>query len=404
MPKATLSLSDAVFIGIAAMLGAGVFVVFGPAGDLAGNLLPLAILIAALVAYLNAASISQLARELPVLGGAYAYGRHHLGHGWGFTAGIAFLVGKIGSAAAIALTFGSYLLPQHATLVALGGIAAMAGINILGVNRTAFGSKIIGSITLIFLLALAVAAFWAEPQPSASLAAGSAPGVLTAAALFFFAFAGYARVATLGGEVKDASRNIPRAIAISLAIVLASYLLLAGALQYQLGVALSGTVTPLADLASRTGLMPVAAVAIFAAVAALGSLLALLAGMSRTAAAMAQDGELPRGLAREAKSGAPWLAETLIAALAALLVLTGDVVWAIGVSAFAVLSYYAIANLAAYRQPAAIAGRAKWLNLLGLCICLVLAGSVPPASIALGAGTVVLAHLVRFVAQRRAIG
>jgi APA family basic amino acid/polyamine antiporter len=403
MPKAQLSLSDAVFIGIAAMLGAGVFVVFGPASALAGSLLPLAILLAAVVAYLNAASISQLTRELPVVGGAYAYGRHHLGHGWGFTAGIAFLVGKIGSAAAIALTFGSYLVPQHSTLVALGGIATMAGINILGVNRTALGSKIIGSITLIFLLTLAAAAFLAEPQSSASLAPGSAPGVLAAAALFFFAFAGYARVATLGGEVKNASRNIPRAIAISLVLVLASYLLLAASLQYQLGDALSTTVTPLADLAGRTELMPIAAVAIFAAVAALGSLLALLAGMSRTAAAMAQDGELPRALAREAKSGAPWLAEILIAGLAALLVLTGDVVWAIGVSAFAVLGYYAIANLAAYRQPAAIARRAKWLNLLGLGICIVLAISVPPASIALGAGAVLLAHLVRFVARRRAI-
>jgi basic amino acid/polyamine antiporter, APA family len=404
MPKAPLSLSDAVFIGIAAMLGAGVFVVFGPASGLAGSLLPLAILLAALVAYLNAASVSQLARQLPVGGGAYAYGRYHLGHGWGFTAGIAFLVGKIGSAAAVALTFGNYFFPQYATLLALGGIVAMAGINILGINRTALGSKIIGSITLAFLLVLAASAFLVDPEPAASLGPGSAPGVITAAALFFFAFAGYARVATLGAEVSRASRNIPLAIVISLAIVLACYLLLAAALPYQLGGALTGTLTPLADLAGRTGLMPIAAVAIFAAVAALGSLLALLAGMSRTAAAMAQDGELPRVLTRQAKSGTPWLAETLIASLAALLVLTGDVVWAIGVSAFAVLGYYAIANLAAYRQPAAIAGRAKWLNLLGLASCLVLALSVPPASIALGSGALLLAHLVRLVARRRAFG
>ena len=146
-----LSRLDAVFIGLAAMLGAGVFVVFGPASELAGSLLLVSILLAALVAYLNAASIAQLAAVVTRSGGAYAYGRHYLGNAWGFLAGMSFLVGKIGSAAAIALVFATYLTPGFEMLTAVLAVVVMAVINIAGINRTAFGSKVLATITLSFL-------------------------------------------------------------------------------------------------------------------------------------------------------------------------------------------------------------------------------------------------------------
>lgn len=392
--KQKLGQLDAVFIGLAAMLGAGVFVVFGPAAALAGNWLQFAIVLAALVSYLNASSVAQLAAVVSRPGGTYAYGRHYLSNNWGFIAGIAFLVGKIGSAAAIALTFASYLTPGIEILTAAVAILVMAVINIMGVNRTAFGSKILASITIVFLLVLAVAAILLPPT-EAVLPAPTGIGVLTAASLFFFAFAGYARVATLGDEVSDSKRVVPKAIILSLGIVFVLYLMLGWLVENRLGILVIGSVTPLADLAAvsfGTGSF----VFVFASIAALGSLLALLAGMSRTAATMAEDGELPRVLATRSKNGSPWLVELFIAMIAIILASSGSFYLTIGLSSFAILTYYAIANLAAYRQPHGEARRSKVWNILGLLLCLALAFSVPLEGLLLGMVLLLLAIFLRW--------
>ena len=392
--KQKLGQLDAVFIGLASMLGAGVFVVFGPAAALAGSWLQFAIVLAAIVAYLNASTIAQLAAVVSRPGGAYAYGRHYLSNNWGFLAGVAFLVGKIGSAAAIALTFASYLTPGIEVLTAAIAILVMAVINILGVNRTAFGSKILAGITIVFLLVLAFAAILLPPAREA-LPEPVGIGVLTAASLFFFAFAGYARVATLGDEVKDSKKVVPRAILISLGIVFLLYLTLGWLLQNRLGILVIGSITPLADLAA-VSLGSGSFVFVFAAVAALGSLLALLAGMSRTAATMAQDGELPRVFATKSRNGSPWLVELFIAMIAIILASSGSFYLTIGLSSFAVLIYYAIANLAAYRQPHREARRSKAWNIIGLLFCLAIAFSVPLEGLVLGIAVLALAMFLRW--------
>lgn len=392
--KQKLGQLDAVFIGLAAMLGAGVFVVFGPAAALAGNWLQFSIVLAAIVAYLNATTIAQLAAVVSRPGGTYAYGRHYLSNNWGFLAGVAFLVGKIGSAAAIALTFASYLTPGLEVLTAAVAILVMAVINILGVNRTALGSKVLASITIVFLLVLAFAAILLPPT-QAVLPAPTGIGVLTAASLFFFAFAGYARVATLGDEVRDSKKVVPKAILLSLGIVFLLYLMLGWLLENRLGILVLGSVTPLADLAAvsfGTGSF----VFVFAAVAALGSLLALLAGMSRTAATMAEDGELPRVFATKSRNGSPWLVELFIAMIAIMLASSGSFYLTIGLSSFAVLTYYAIANLAAYRQPHREARRSKVWNILGLLLCLAIAFSVPLEGLVLGIAVLLVAMFLRW--------
>lgn len=395
--KKLLTLSDAVSIGIASMLGAGVFVVFGPALSAAGTLLPLAIVLAGLVAYLNAKSISQLASKLTRSGGAYAYGRHYLGPTWGFLAGVAFLVGKIGSAAAISLTFATYINPQRPVLLAILAIFVMAGINILGVNRTAFGSRVLGSITLGFLILLII---FASLAPAATNAAepGTLGGVFAASSVIFFAFAGYARIATLGSEVKNSSRNIPLAIGICLMVVFATYLILSFLVVDKLGAAGSASLTPLRDLAAASQLEPGSQfVFLFAAVACLGSLLALLAGMSHTAATMAEDSELPRVFRLRLQNGAPWLAELAIGLLAIALVLSTGVLFTIGLSSFCVLAYYAIANLAAFQQPKDETNRPKIWNLLGIFLCITIGLAVPPPAIFTGVLVLAVSLLVRLL-------
>lgn len=389
-----LSLTDTVFIGLAAMLGAGVFVIFGPAALFAGSALPFAILLAALVAYLNAGSVAQLAKVVNRSGGGYPYARVYISKNFSFLAGSSFLVGKIGSSAAIALTVASYLTPNNLLATAIGSVVVMTAINLAGINRTAFGSKVLATITVLFLVTLAVAAI-SLPVAASDLSSGTPIGVLSAAALFFFAFAGYARVATLGGEVRQSERNVPRAIWISLAAVLAIYLTLSVLLSDKLGADLTGTVTPLADLAAKTWLGG-EYIWIFASLAGLGSLLALLAGMSRTAAEMALDRELPAAFARKLPNGAPVLAELVIAGFSIALVAFGGVLLSLGISSFAVLLYYAITNFAAFRQPTTETKRPKILNLLGLALCLLLALSVPIDGLVVGASILTLLMLIRW--------
>lgn len=395
--KSRLTTFDAVGIGVASMLGAGVFVVFGPVADLTGTLMPLAILVACFVAYLNAGSISQLSAQVKKSGGAYSYARHYLNPTWGFLAGASFLVGKIGSSAAIALVVARYVSSSNLIPVALGAVLVMTIINIAGINRTAQGSKILAGITLVFLGVLMSASLF-TPNTSQVLVTGSILNVPSAAALVFFAFAGYARVATLSGEVANSVKSVPRAIAWSLGIVGVIYLMLGLLLPAKLGRSLAGSLTPIADLAEIS--LPdlnAGSVAVFAALAGLGSLLALLAGMSRTAAVMADDGELPKAFRIHLKNGVPIVAELAVAVSVVLLVLSGSIVFTIGLSSFAVLSYYAIANLAAFRQPRAETTRAKWLNVVGLASCLLLALSVPGQGLILGVLILAILLFLRWI-------
>ena len=363
------------------MVGAGVFVAFGPAAALAGNGLWIAIVLAGAVAYLNAGSIAQLAAVIPRSGGAYSYAREYLGPSFGFLAGVAFLVGKTASIAAIALVVASYL--GLGIWFAVLAIFGMTTINLLGINRTALGAKVLSSVTLVFLgVVLAVSLFL--PQAQTALPQGTPLGVMGAAGLLFFAFAGYARVATLGSEVEDPKPTIPKAIAISLGLVLVLYLALGLVLGRSLGAGLGSSETPIADLSAlaNPGLLPL--VALVAAIAGLGSLLALLAGMGRTAGVMAQDGELPKLFAKLNRKNAPFIAELTVGFFASVLILSGSVVFAISLSSFSVLTYYAIANLAALAQPRSVATRSKLLIGLGLALCVAIAVSLPPQSVLIG--------------------
>lgn len=384
--KNKLRLYEAVFIGIAAMLGAGVFVVFAPAAALAGYLIPLSVLLAAAVAFLNASSVSKLAAQVSRPGGAYSYAQVYLSQNWAFLAGSSFLIGKIASSAAIALAVSGYLFPDQRILAAVLSVIAMATINILGINRTAFGSLILGGVTVIFLLFAIIAALAFGPTSSISRAPDMQGfGVLTAAALIFFAFAGYARVATLGDELVDSKTNTAKAVGISFSIVFAIYLSLSFLMPSVLGNQLVFSIAPMVDFLQTTlpG-FPAWIVIFIAGIASLGSLLALLAGMSRTASVMGEDGELPRLFSlRGGPGNAPWFAEIVISLVVIVLILGGNLVWAIGLSSFSILTYYAVANLAAYRQPSDLA-QPRAFSVAGLMMCLAIGFSVPFDSLLVG--------------------
>lgn len=392
-----LSLFGAALIGIASMLGAGVFAVFPPAAKLAGSYLLAAIVLAGIVAILNARSMRQLSAVYSDAGGAYSYGRIFISDQIGFLAGAAFVLGKIGSVAAVALAAASYLYPTAKVQVAVLAVLVMTVINILGINRTALGALILSIPTISLLVLISISGLMATPTQNPIDSDFSITGVISAAALIFFAFAGYARVATLGEEVSNPLKNVPRAIAISLTVVLILYLFVGYSLQSRLGANLEISLAPILDysnifLPQLSGEL----VIVIAAAACLGSLLSLLAGISRTAAAMAKNNDLPKVLAvRSNRFASPFVADLFIAAVAISLLSLGDLVWTIGISSFATLLYYGIANWAAFRQAKATSVRQQGFSLLGLISCLLLAVSVPLGSLILAASALASALLIR---------
>ncbi|MGH3756610.1 APC family permease [Actinophytocola sp.] len=391
---------DATAIGLGSMLGAGVFAVFAPAAASAGGLVPVALLIAGFVAYCNAVASAQLAAAYPTSGGTYFYGRERLGPWWGFTAGWGFVVGKTASCAAMALTFASYTAPGLAQPVAVAAVLALTAVNYRGVIRTALVTKILLAIVLAVLLTTVTLS---TPDVSEVDITGASPGgVLQAAGLLFFAFAGYARIATLGEEVRDPRRTIPRAILGALAVALAVYLLIALTLLAVLGAErLAGSSAPLADAMREAG-RPAWIVTVGAAAASLGALLALIAGVGRTALAMARNRDLPGGLAAvHPRFSVPHHAELAVAAVVCAIVLVADLREMIGFSSFGVLVYYAIANLSAYTQPRADRRWPRALNVTGVVGCLVLAATLPATSVLVGLGVFAVGLAGRAVATRR---
>jgi APA family basic amino acid/polyamine antiporter len=380
-----LGVTDATVIGLGAMLGAGVFASFGPATRAAGGWLPLALALAGLVAYCNATSSARLAALYPVSGGTYVYGRERLGEFWGYLAGWTFVIGKIASCAAMALTFAAYAAPDYQRPAAVAAVLALTALNYFGVQRSVRATRVIVAVVLTVLVTVVVTAFFRPHAAHFGLGGGfHFPGVLQGAGLLFFAFAGYARIATLGAEVRDPARTIPRAVATALTVVLIVYAAVALAVLAVLGPArLAAATAPLAEVG------PPVLVRVGAALAALGSLLALILGVSRTGYAMARDGRFPRALAAvHPRHGVPHRAELATGLIVAVLAATTDLRGAIGFSSFGVLIYYAVANASALTL-----GR-RLIPLLGLIGCLVLAATLPLVAVLTGAAVVVVGALI----------
>ncbi|MET9639818.1 APC family permease [Streptomyces virginiae] len=391
--KRTLGVSDAVVVGLGAMVGAGVFAAFAPAAAAAGGALLAALAVAALVAYCNAHSSGRLAARYPASGGTYVYGRERLGPFWGYLAGWGFVIGKTASCAAMALTVGAYVWPGREHAVAVAAVVAVTAAGYGGVQRSARIARLIVAVVLAVLAAVVVVCL------SSGAAAPERPGgpgwtvfgLLQGAGLLFFAFAGYARITTLGEEVRDPERTIPRAVPLALGIALLVYAAVAVALLSVLGVeALAGSAAPLADAVRAAGVPELAPVVrVGAALAALGSLLALVLGVSRTVLAMARDGHLPRALAAvHPRHRVPHHAELAVGAVVAVLAATADLRGAIGFSSFGVLAYYAIANASAWTLDSGVKGRA--VAAVGLSGCVVLACALPLASVVAGAAVLAL--------------
>jgi APA family basic amino acid/polyamine antiporter len=388
------------------MLGAGVFAAFAPAAAAAGSLLLVGLLVAAAVAYCNATSSAQLAAQFPSSGGSYLYGRRMLGPGWGFLAGWGFVVGKTASCAAMALTVAAYAVPgPWQRPVAVAVVLALTAVNYRGITRTARLTRILVVAVLVALVAVVLAGI-GRVDP---IRLGEAPtqgwyGVLQSAGLLFFAFAGYARIATLGEEVRNPARTIPRAVQLSLGLTVLLYAAVAGTALLVLGpTALAASAAPLVDVARAAdwpGLVPL--VRVGAVAAALGALLALIAGVGRTGLAMAREGDLPRWLAAvHPHYQVPHRAQVAVGLVVCVLVLVSDLRGVIGFSSVGVLVYYLVANLSARGQRGRHRRFPRVLQDVGAAGCVLLVVTLPWTSVLAGALVLAIGSVLRALGRRR---
>jgi APA family basic amino acid/polyamine antiporter len=403
-----LGTGDAVVVGLSAMLGAGVFVAFAPAARAAGSALLVGLAVAALIAFCNAVASAQLAAVHPSSGGTYLFGRVVLGPWWGFLAGWGFVVGKTASCAAMAMTFAAYAVPAAGwsqRAVAAAVVVLLTAANLRGVTRTAAMARVLLAATVVLVVGFVVLA---ATLPLASAPAplqprGGAAGVLQAAGLLFFAFAGYARIATLAEEVRR-PEAIGRAILVALGTAVVLYLAVGITLVRVLGAALADSTAPLAAAVEALGAgwtSPV--IRAGAAAASLGALLALLAGVGRTTLAMARERDLPRSLASiDERHRVPDHAQVAIGAAVVALVLVTDLRGAIGFSSFGVLVYYFVANAAALRQPDEERRWPRALQVVGAAGCLTLAFALPAPAVLSGLVVLGLGVLGRLLSRRGA--
>lgn len=385
-----LGVVGAVFMGLGSIIGTGIFVSVGLAAEVAGPAVILAIILAAGVATCNGLNSAQLAANHPVSGGTYEYGYRYLSPRLGFIAGWTFLLAKSASAATAALGFSGYLIDllnlPHGLFVplALAAVIALTAIVVGGIRRS---NTVNLAIVTVTLTALALFILLGIPyidggnyQPFFfTQQGGSIEVLLQATALMFVAYTGYGRIATLGEEVTEPRRTIPQAIIATLLVTMVLYALVAFVSVGAVGAAdLSTTVdaaTPL-EAAARSfnveGLPEL--VAVGAITAMLGVLLNLILGLSRVLLAMGRRGDMPRvtGTLNDAAT-TPTVAVLVMGTFIALLVLIGDIRLTWSFSAFSVLIYYALTNLAALQLKPRERLFPAWIGWLGLAACVFLA-------------------------------
>ena len=388
------------------MIGAGVYVAWAPAARAAGEWLWVGLAIAGVVAFCNATSSAQLAAIYPASGGTYVYGRRQLSPFWGLVAGWGFVVGKTASCSAMALTLGTYLWPEQQRLAAALAVMAITAVNIGGLQRTVAVTKVLLVVSLVAIGSVMWVGVTESSQAgvvTSSSTDASVLGVLQAAGFLFFAFAGYARIATLGEEVRDPARTVPRAIPLALFGVLALYGLV-GAVAIDFGGVdrLGASDSPLRDLVGSVDSPLEPTVQLGAAIASLGVLLNLIPGVSRTTLAMARNRELPGWFAHiDEKRSLPLRAELTVAAVVVTLVLTIDITSSIAVSGVAVLTYYAVTNAAALTLRREQRRWPRALAVVGLLGCVLLVAALPRSAL-LGGGLVLVTGVAaRQVAVRR---
>lgn len=416
--KRAIGLPGAVLMGLGSIIGTGIFVSIAIGAQIAGNGIVIAILIAGILSIFNGLSSAQLAAAHPVSGGTYEYGYKFLNSYLGFSAGWMFLIAKSASAATAVLGCIGYLfytlnLGVDQRLIIISGLILLFIMTYLvsgGISRSNLANKIIVGITLVGLICLIAVATGVEGLPVDGVFAASTDvsidKILYASALMFVAYTGYGRIATLGEEVKNPEKTIPRAIITAMGLIVLIYLMVTLTAIHVMGVeefgkTIDGEAAPLVKVAEVLNVPLIKGIVALAAITAmLGVLLNLILGLSRVMLSMARRGDVPNSIANiRQKDQSPVRAVWFTAAIIALLILSGNVVFTWSFSAFTVLIYYSITNLAALYLPVEKRLYPRWVAFTGMFSCIFLAFWIDPFVWMLGLGVLVAGLIWHYFAD-----
>jgi len=382
--KPSLGLFDATAISIGAIIGAGIFIVTGIAAGLAGSALVVSMLIAAVIALLTALSLAELTAWQPLEGSIYEYAYRLISPFAGFLAGWIWVLSNTFAGAAVSLGF-AYYLATLAPVLSVNLIAAIVcmsftTLNFIGIRQSAFANNILVTAKLLILVFFIVTGFCFIRVENFSRFEPFKAGVFYGAFYIFFAYGGFARVAVVAEEVRNARKNVPKAILLSLVISTLVYILV-GTIAVGLAGAsdLSSSKSPLTDAISMTG--STAAVYIVSAgglLATASVLLTSILGVSRMVYAMARRRDLPQAMSKlHARFGTPYYSIWIIGVLMTVLALFVDLSRIIAISTFALLFYYALANASALRLRIGKRLYPRVIPVLGLATCLILMACIP---------------------------
>jgi APA family basic amino acid/polyamine antiporter len=408
--KRSIGLWSAVAINVGAIIGGGIFVVTGIVAGVAGSALVISMVIAGIVAFLTAFGFAELTAWKPIEGSVYAYGKALVSPFAGFLSGWMWIIANTFTGAAVSLGFAYYLtaafpgLPSN--LIAAGMCLVFTLLNIVGAKESATVNNVLVAIKLAILGFFVVfGAFHVDTGNFAPFMPLSS-GVLFGAFFIFFAYGGFARIAVASEEVKDAERNVPKAMLLSLGISMVVYVLV-GVVAVGLvsAPALATSTSPLTAAMDATGNMLAAQViSVGGLVATASVLLTAILGVSRMEYSMARGKDLPQVLSHvHRKFGTPTYAIVATGVVMAVLVLFVDLTSVVALGTFALLFNYSITNVAAYRLKHQNRRYHRAIHVTALVSCILLLSLVlVEATDSALIGAVILAiGTIYYVAKKR---
>jgi len=351
--KREIGLAGAVAYGVGIIIGAGVYALIGRAAGQAGNSVWASFILAAIVASFTGLSYAELSSMFPVSGAEYVYvEKAFRSNFWAFVIGWLVLLSGVISSSTVALGFGGYLMPYvgiSEAFTAILLILLLSLVNFWGIKESV---KVNTVLTLIEVLGLIlVILFGARYFGSVNyfVAPSGVRGIVSAAALIFFAFIGFESLAKIGEETKDPERTIPRALILALIISTILYVMVAlsvvSIIPYD---QLALSTSPLADVALKAqGPQAYSILSIIALFATANTVLIILIATSRIAYGMAKESSLPNILSKvHKKRGTPWVAILFAMAISSLFALIGDIEFVANVTNFTTFLVFFAVNIA----------------------------------------------------------
>lgn len=409
--KPRLGLWSATAISLGATIGAGIFVVVGIVAGFAGSALLVSMVLAGAIAFLTAFSFAELTAWKPVEGSIYQYTRQLVSPFAGFLTGWMWIVSNTFGGATVALGFAYYFgsaipgLPPNVVAAAL--CLGFTALNFVGIRQSALLNNVLVAANLAVLLFFVVFGFGKVNVANFLPFTPLSSGVFYGAFFIFFAYGGFARVAVVAEEVKDAKRTVPKAIMLSLAISMVIYVLVGIVAVGLVGSqVLAASNSPLTQAIGATGSsLAMQIVSVGGLVATAGVLLTSVLGVSRVAFSMARERDMPHVMCRlHGRFGTPYYSIWIVGGLMALMVLFVNLAHVAAISTFALLFYYTFANVCALRLKAENKLYPRIVPVLGLCMCLALLVIIVFANLqawvigvaCLGVGALIYAAKTRF--------